>query len=439
MIKYGSVCSGIEAASMAWEPIGFEPSWFAEIEPFPSAVLAHHWPSVPNMGDMTALSTMVRMGLIEAPDVLVGGTPCQAFSVAGKRGSLDDDRGQLSLSYVELLNAIDEQRNDGDECVAVWENVPGVLSTKDNAFGCFLAAIVGESEPLEPTGSKWGNYGVVIGPRRSLAWRVLDAQWFGVAQRRRRVFVVASARTDIDVGQVLFESDGVQRNTAPSREAWQDATAFTASSFGAWREGCGTLRANGGDYGGGGSENLVTLPIHDKTTRNADVTGRGSGNGLGIGAPSDPSPTLTAGDKHAGFFCGTTNDYMRDVGFEVSPTLRSGNGGGAVIPGVTEGHRMTAFGEYTTDETASTCKARDYKDATDLVTNPQRVRRLTPVECERLQGFPDNHTRIPYRNKPADQCPDGPRYKAIGNSKAVPVVRWIGERLKKELEQCKNY
>lgn len=100
---------------------------------------------------------------------------------------------------------------------------------------------------------------------------------------------------------------------------------------------------------------------------------------------------------------------------------------------------MTAFGEYTTDETASTCKARDYKDATDLVTNPQRVRRLTPVECERLQGFPDNHTRIPYRNKPADQCPDGPRYKAIGNSKAVPVVRWIGERLKKELEQCKNY
>lgn len=154
MISYGSVCSGIEAASVAWHMLGFRASWFAEIEPFPSAVLAHRWPAVPNLGDMTRLSSKVLAGMIDAPDILVGGTPCQAFSVAGMREGMSDPRGALTIKYVELANAVDHVRNarGDDETIVVWENVPGVLSSKDNAFGCFLAALVGESEALEPSG-----------------------------------------------------------------------------------------------------------------------------------------------------------------------------------------------------------------------------------------------------------------------------------------------
>lgn len=393
MLRYGSVCSGIESASVAWEPLGMSAAWFSEIEPFPCSVLAHHWPHVANLGDMTQLPALMRMGLIEAPDVLVGGTPCQAFSVAGKRDSLDDERGQLTLTYVDLLNAIDEQRV-GNECIAVWENVPGVLNTKDNAFGCFLGELSGSGCELQPSGRKWGNAGCVFGPQRAVAWRVIDAQYFGVAQRRRRVFVVASARYGFDPTKILFESEGVRRDIAPSRKAREEVTGFTASSFSQYGEGVGSLRASGGDLGGG-SETLAV------------------------------------------------------------------------------GHRMVAFGEYSSDETASCMKARDYKDATDLVTyvipintmtvqgrpsddlnprmgsgigcpsDPQNtltkahshgvfdsrlmcVRRLTPVECERLQGFPDGHTDILHNGKPAA---DGPRYKAIGNSKAVPCIQWIGARL----------
>jgi len=220
-ITYGSVCSGIESASVAWEPLGMSPLWFAEIEKFPSAVLAHHWPQVPNLGDMTMIADLIKCGMIPAPELLVGGTPCQAFSVAGNRESLDDDRGQLTLEYVRLLNAIDEQREQPAVCV--WENVPGVLNTKDNAFGCFLGELAGSGCELQPpNGKRWGNAGLINGPRRPIAWRILDAQFFGVAQRRRRVFVVASARDGFDPGQVLFEFDGVRRDIEPSREAEQD-------------------------------------------------------------------------------------------------------------------------------------------------------------------------------------------------------------------------
>lgn len=221
MIRFGSVCSGIEAASAAW-PF-WQAAWFSEIDPFPCAVLKHHYPSVPNYGDMALLPERIRSGEVEAPDVFCGGTPCQAFSVAGNRQSLDDARGNLSLIFCEIANAIDDVRAAAGQKPAIifWENVPGCLNTKDNAFGCILAGLAGEDVPLEPPGRKWTDAGCVLGPKRAVAWRVLDAQYFSLAQRRRRVFVVASARTGFNPAEVLFEFGGVRRDTPPSREARQ--------------------------------------------------------------------------------------------------------------------------------------------------------------------------------------------------------------------------
>lgn len=183
-MKYISVCSGIEAATVAWHSLGWAPVAFAEIEPFPAAVLQHHWPHVPNLGDMTKIDGRQYRGKV---DILVGGTPCQAFSIAGLRKGLEDARGNLTLTFVELADAIQPP-------FVLWENVPGVLSSKDNAFGCFLGGLSGSDGPLLPPGGRWTDAGCVSGPIRSIAWRVLDAQYFGVAQRRRRVFVVACPR-----------------------------------------------------------------------------------------------------------------------------------------------------------------------------------------------------------------------------------------------------
>jgi site-specific DNA-cytosine methylase len=231
-MRFGSVCSGIEAASVAWHPLGWEAAWLSEIEPFPCAVLKHHYPDVPNHGDMTLLPEKILQGEVEAPDLFCGGTPCQAFSVAGLRNSLDDARGNLSLTFVGIANAIDHVRSLRRDAPAIifWENVPGVLNTKDNAFGCFLGALAGENDPIIPPGDKWSNAGCVYGPQRAVAWRVLDAQYFGVAQRRRRVFVIASARDDIDPAEILFEFESVRRDTAPSRQTGQRAPSSAQDS-----------------------------------------------------------------------------------------------------------------------------------------------------------------------------------------------------------------
>ncbi len=230
-IDYGSVCSGIESVSVAVHPLAWTPAWFSEIEPFPSAVLAHRFPEVPNHGDMTLLPAKVLSGAIPAPSLLVGGTPCQAFSVAGMRAGLEDPRGKLTIKFVELADAIDHVRTArGDaECITWWENVPGVLSDKGNAFGCFLGALVGESSALQPSGGRWTDAGCVYGPQRTAAWRVLDAQYFGLAQRRRRVFVVASARRGFDPAAVLFESEGLRRDTPPRRGEGQDIAGTLAA------------------------------------------------------------------------------------------------------------------------------------------------------------------------------------------------------------------
>lgn len=390
-MRYGSVCSGIEAATVAWAPLGWKAAWFAEIEKFPSAVLAARWPEVSNLGDMTKIAAAVRAGEVEAPDVLVGGTPCQAFSIAGLRNGLADARGQLTLSYVELADAIDDKRREAgeEEAIIVWENVPGVLSSKDNAFGCFLAGLAGEDEAIEPSDrtaagksnqfwrwskkagqhiAAWPQRGCVYGPQRALAWVVRDAQYFGVAQRRKRVFVVASARTGFDPAEVLFEFDGVRRDSAPSRSAGKAVAALTA-------RGVGTCGAD------------------DNQAQAGHLIAFGGGNTSGS---IEVAACLTAKGQRIDFDVETfavhgTQDP--DVNREFAHTIGRNNG------------------------------------AENVVFGKMQVRRLMPAECERLQGFPDDHASIAWRGKDAAECPDGPRYKAIGNSMAVPVMRWIGERI----------
>lgn len=439
-MKYGSVCSGIEAASKAWEPLGWKPAWFSEIEPFPSAVLAHHWPEVTNLGDMTKIADAVRAGEVEAPDVLVGGTPCQAFSIAGLREGLSDDRGQLTLSYVELANAIDTKRRERGEpeSIIVWENVPGVLSSKDNAFGCFLAGLAGESSELQPAGGKWTHAGCVSGPERFIAWRVLDAQFFGMAQRRRRVFVVASARKGFDPAAVLFELDSMRRDSAPRRESQPEIArnAGERSKVGShWDNPANphpTLNQSN-NIGGIGASNQELF-----SQRGSGIISMAHGQAGAEIKTDNSAPTLTCNHETpimAYGFKGGQGAKAGGIGFaeEQAPTLTSASSGTNLAPTICIQHasigRHDAAGPQGKGYQEDVAFTQDSRSSADVVQYGMQVRRLTPVECERLQGFPDNHTLIGWRGKDATECPDGPRYKAIGNSMAVPVMRWIGERI----------
>ena len=263
-LRFGSVCSGIEAASVAWNPLGWEAAWFSEIEPFPCAVLAHRFPTVPNYGDITTLPERILSGEVEAPDILCGGTPCQAFSNAGKRLSLADERGNLSLVFCRIADAIDTVRASAGKppCIIFWENVPGVLRTPDNAFGAFLAGLAGESVPFKVDDDKFGGAGLVLGAVRSIAWRVLDAQHFGVPQRRRRVFVVGSSRNGFDPGAVLFERKGVSGNPEKGERQEQDPAA-------------GTGDRTPGDRMANGSPVTDTLTAHDLEQQITSQTGGG--------------------------------------------------------------------------------------------------------------------------------------------------------------------
>ena len=463
-IKFGSVCSGIEAASVAWHPLGWEAAWLAEIEPFPSAVLAHHYPTVPNLGDMTLLPARILSGEIEAPDVFCGGTPCQAFSIAGLRNSLDDHRGNLSLIFCEIANAIDQRRliQQSDPAIIFWENVPGVLNTKDNAFGCFLAGLAGEDSPFEIADGKWTSAGCVLGSKRAVAWRTLDAQYFGVAQRRRRVFVVASAREGFNPTEVLFEFTGERRDTPPSRETGENATDNVRGSV----EVSSPLAAR--DYKDAGTDgmtkNSAKLVVTNRLVAFGEYATDGTASTMKSRDYKDATDLITVYENHP------ADSRVQDMG-EVCNTVTSrwGTGGGNVpfalqaysiredakantfsatpldvstcigslVPSVQSHHAQTFI--------ASTFKVRgecegggkgylgaEEKTFTISATQDQQVftnmavRRLTPTECERLQGFPDGYTNVPFRKKPAS---DGPRYKALGNSWAVPVVAWIGKRI----------
>ena len=443
-MKYLSVCSGIEAASKAWEPIGWEPVAFSEIEPFPSAVLKHHWPKVPNLGDMSKYEQWnIQSGSV---DLLVGGTPCQSFSVAGLRQGLKDPRGNLMLTYLAIAERLKPRW-------LVWENVPGVLSSNGGKdFGSFLGA-------LGELGYEW-------------AYRVLDAQWFGVAQRRRRVFVVAHLGKGNLAAKVLFESESVRRDTPPSREARKGIASNVEAGVGAGGIAGGFRMQAFGEYSDDGTASAMKARdykdatdlavLYENHPNDSRVTGPhevapscvsryGTGGGnvplvqeaipfdttqitskANYSKPKagDPCHPIAAGAHlpAIAFEPGIETREGSDSRFvkELSPTLRKEMGDNQVAVAV------DCYNKTIGEKSQSISSSASDINHTGGVINPadrMAVRRLTPRECERLQGFPDDHTLIPWRNKPADQCPDGPRYKALGNSMAVPCMAWIGKRI----------
>jgi len=462
-MRYGSVCSGIEAASVAWHNLGWEAQWYSEIEHFPSEVLKHRFPDVPNLGDMTQLTSNPIFNE-KSINLLVGGTPCQSFSVAGLRGGLADPRGNLMLTFLALADTKKPKW-------IVWENVPGVLSSNGGKdFGTFLGAL-GEL-----------GYG--------FAYRVLDAQHFGVAQRRRRVFVVGYLGDWRPAAAVLFESESLQRDSKPSRTKRQetpyDAQKCVGTTSPDGRETIGTLRQR--DYKGIGNDDLesgrgLAIQIKDVSCAGGNVSPTVTSKWkTGYGKPSGRSEADNMVYEPQ-YFDNHAQDSRvtgpHDVGSTVSANYGMGGGNTPIVGQPTAQPIALASKQYSQNigiNIANPLLADDYKEpqviaqpiAVDTPTIIDRaafnqgknaqyeprieqgqtmsslvakgphavqhtmaIRRLTPKECERLQGFPDDWTRIPYRNKPADQCPDGPRYKACGNSMAVPVMRWIGKRIQK--------
>ncbi|MHB8365576.1 MAG: DNA cytosine methyltransferase [Acidithiobacillus sp.] len=562
-MRYLSLFSGIEAASVAWKPLGWKCVDVAEIEPFANAALAHHYPDTPNLGSVVDLRDRLLTGedvaglLSDPPDIVVGGSPCQSWSIAGSRKGLADPRGQLTLVYAEIIDAIRPE-------FVVWENVPGVLSAKDNGFGHLLGSLAGHGDaiPVPPGHKRWSNAGVVAGPERTLAWRILDAQHFGVPQRRRRVFLVGcAAASGRDPSEILFERQGVPGDFAPRAKSRKDvAPTLSARTHGGG--GLGTdfdldgrlipsvspcltsnygkqpdnsdtskgpmlipvsvsmrtrdgfavaevdetgiapaLRAGQGGssrnfivspvafaenprsevqavaFGGSCTEVRTALTLSTKNQRNdfetetlvvhfvptpiafdckaggntsfsiGDKPGsmRGEGHGGGHLAIAFDAKSSTPG---VGSVCGTmrscghTEKSHANSGWHLAVAFQPGNlrrGAGSKpseqsFPTLKADHGRGMSDQF--PHVAHTLRAEGFDASEDgtgrgipLVPVHRAswaVRRLTPVECARLQGFPDHYLNIAYRNKPAA---DGNKYKALGNSMAVPVMRWIGKRI----------
>jgi len=375
-MRYLSVCSGIEAASCAWKSLGWKAVAYSEIEAFPCSVLKHHFPDTPNWGDMTKWRDWPR----ETIDLLVGGTPCQSFSTAGLRKGLDDVRGQLALGFSEIAKHYRLRW-------IVWENVPGVLSSGGGRdFGSFIGSLVEL------------GYG--------LCWRVLDAQFFGVPQRRRRVFVVGYLGDWRNSAAVLFEQESLRGDSKAGRKKRKGTAKGSADSVEVECRSCGVMWEPDGPIECCPVCGSHQSYIPDKCGTLTDGAHMGGGlNGQDVYTGriiSTPKAFTAAEARRTGTveknptaiaFHATRRDGGRILG-DLSPTVEAqwGTGGGNV----------------------------------PAITRAMQVRRLTPLECERLQGFPDGWTDVPHRGKAA---PDGPRYKAIGNSMAVPVMRWIGSRI----------
>ena len=416
-LRYGSVCSGIEAASVAWEPLGWKASFLSEIDRFPRAVLSHHYPKVPLHGDFTS----IQAGDYDPIDLLVGGTPCQSFSVAGLRGGLADDRGNLALEYLKLAQRLRPKW-------LVWENVPGVLSS---AGGRDFGAVLGGLVEL--------GYG--------FAYRVLDAQHFGVPQRRRRVFVVACLGDWRAAAEVLSLREGLRgyletgnkkrkgsaADAGASVEAGDQGVAFRKSKRACsttdnetWVPADASNTLNNFDLGDTRTTHAVVQPVAWTQNQREEVRLLGDKVGA-IALPGTHQTNYIAEPVHQ-----MPGSVAPTIGASGPPYSRTGN------ERVEAEALAVTFQPVTQSDVAGPLDAHYYKGPgsrqggeREYVAHPpaMAVRRLTPVECERLQGFPDNWSRISWKGKPEEECPDGPRYKACGNSMAVPVMAHIGRRI----------
>ncbi|ASV86549.1 DNA (cytosine-5-)-methyltransferase family protein [Ochrobactrum quorumnocens] len=436
MLTYGSVSSGIEAATQAWHPLGWSPAFFSEIARFPSQVLAHHYGSnmpgdelstngVPNLGDMTEFEGWPDYAI----DLLVGGTPCQDYSIAGLRAGMDGVRGSLTLTYAAIARRYRPRW-------IVWENVCGVLSSKRGRdFASFLGLLSGQRIEVPVNG--WRNAGVVPGYSRAygLAWRVLDAQYVrvdgygrAVPQRRRRVFVVGYLGDWRRAAAVLFEREGMSGNSAPRRKAQQVAAALTANGVGT----CGPddNQAQAGHF---------VAEVSRALTACSTATGRLDPNEQEFIA--EVAPCL---DANYGRLQGHDNQHIDGGGglFVAGAICKDSftGGAGGRPEGAAAGHFVPIAWSIMPQNSGKDYKARQVDVAQplmaggpvggnqggDYIQQQWAVRRLTPTECERLQGFPDGYTNIPVGKKMAA---DGPRYKALGNSMAINCMRWIGRRI----------
>jgi len=422
-MKFLSVCSGIESASVAWAPLGFEAVAFSEVDKFPNAVLAHHYPSIPNLGDMLKFKEWPDYEF----DILVGGTPCQSFSVAGLRKGLADPRGNLMLTYLAIADRYKPEW-------IVWENVPGVLSSGGGRdFGTFLGA-------LAALGYGW-------------AYRVLDAQFFGVPQRRRRVFVVGHLGNWQRAASVLFERHSLQRHSPPSREK-RESIAPTISARTKGGGGLGTdFDCDGGlvhcpdiahatttHMAKGGDPTTDNYVAHFLRAAGFDASEDGTGRRTPLVSVFDPNqitnktncsvPTpelchTLPGTANAPIaFQSKASSHQSMNPNTISLALEVGKSDGVAV--AFAHYQDSQFGckEYAT----AAIRSGRIPEHSMILRPAMQVRRLTPRECERLQGFSDLYlTQVTWRGK--SPPPDGPMYKALGNSMAVPVMRWIGERI----------
>lgn len=461
-MRYATVSSGISAESAAWVPLGWEPVWYSEIAKFPSAVLAHHYPNTPNLGDMTKIHEDERFQQsIGTIDLICGGTPCQSFSVAGLRKGMADPRGNLALTYLGIIDKLRPRW-------VVWENVPGVLSSnRGRDFGAFLGA-------LGQLGYGW-------------AFRILDAQYFGVPQRRRRVFVVGHIGGWQRAAAVLFEPESLLRHSTPGKIKGQRvARSLSSRTSGGGGLGtdfeCGggvvapTLQSGGKAAGSctqQDAENgaLITYayqgPNNPLQKSEASATLRSRAGltdernapaivikGAAIGRKPENGPqrgevledgttyTLNATEQHAVCFESRFARNGRGAPSEIVPPLKAhsgktGKGDGAPLVFQSKASARNSMNP------GKVSPSIDKGESDGLAVYNTKPRRLTPTECERLQGFPDGYTDIPNwkTNNPkkygGNGTPDGPRYKALGNSMAVPVVRWIGQRIEM-VDKIKN-
>jgi DNA (cytosine-5)-methyltransferase 1 len=532
-MRYLSLFSGIEAASAAFRPLGWTPVGFAEIEPFPCAVLNHHYPDVPNYGDVTKIDWTQFIGKI---DLIIGGPPCTAFSLAGLRQSLNDPRGQLSLSYAKAITTI-------NPLWAIAENVPGWLSTNDNAFGCYLAGITGADAPLLPTpkpkrfGAEndfwkwdrktkqhipiWPNFGMVSADGIQVAWRIVDTQYVrtprfprAIPQRRRRILAVRSIGNGAGAFEVLLNATSLSWHSPPSRTKGKTIAGKTIegveSSSGA------AIMMNTGQANAEIPQDIsstlncnheapilaydmqqVTEPrnIQNPTGENTGTLSKGNSHNIAVfeNHPADsrineysPDESINTLTSKMGTGGGNIDLVLNDQGGDIMnvengdtcPTIRrETHGHESIVFKEREGKEGGGKGILTT-ESGNCFTISTHQDQSILTDNPtafrldsvnsnamkstnphsgfseieaantlmtdighpdkphggqlvlnRQIRRLTVIEVERLFGFPDDFTKIPYRNKTADKCPDGPRYKALGNSISINCLEWIGNRI----------